>query len=109
MATEVKVPTLGESITEATLDNGAHLTAALCHLYGLGRPQWLKNVFPHNHFAATSCPGQSRWRWSLKLALRRMTPVDGSTVLSMKTRVPRRGSASPSVSPASTLRVPPAR
>lgn len=46
------------TITEATLDNGAHLTAALCHLYGLGRPQWLKNVFPHKHFAATSCPGQ---------------------------------------------------
>lgn len=46
------------TITEATLDNGAHLVAALCHLYGLGRPQWLKNVFPHKHFAATSCPGQ---------------------------------------------------
>ena len=46
------------TITEATLDNGAHLTAALCRLYGLGRPEWGKNVFPHKHFAATSCPGQ---------------------------------------------------
>ena len=46
------------TITEATLDNGAHLTAALCHLYGLGRPEWMKNVFPHKHFQATSCPGQ---------------------------------------------------
>ena len=46
------------TITEATLDNGAHLTAALCHLYGLGRPQWMKNVYPHKHFQSTSCPGQ---------------------------------------------------
>ena len=46
------------TITEATLDNGAHLTAALCHLYGLGRPQWGRNVYPHKHFQATSCPGQ---------------------------------------------------
>jgi N-acetylmuramoyl-L-alanine amidase len=32
--------------------------AALCRLYGLGRPQWNVNVFPHCHFASTSCPGQ---------------------------------------------------
>ncbi|PWG65041.1 peptidoglycan recognition protein family protein [Bifidobacterium callitrichidarum] len=44
------------TISEATLDNGAHLVAALCHHYGLGRPEWLKNVFPHNHFQATECP-----------------------------------------------------
>lgn len=43
-------------ISDATLDNGAHLVAALCHHYGLGRPEWLKNVFPHNHFQATECP-----------------------------------------------------
>jgi hypothetical protein len=46
------------TITEACLDNGAHLTAALCRLYGLGRPQWDVNVFPHKHFASTSCPGE---------------------------------------------------
>ena len=46
------------TIAEACLDNGAHLVAALCKYYGLGRPQWLKNVFPHKYFAATSCPGQ---------------------------------------------------
>lgn len=27
------------TITEKCLDNGAHLVAALCRLYGLGRPQ----------------------------------------------------------------------
>ena len=27
------------SISDATLDNGAHLVAALCKRYGLGRPQ----------------------------------------------------------------------
>ena len=46
------------TITEATLDNGAHLTAAVCKHFGLGRPEWGKNVFPHKHFQATSCPGQ---------------------------------------------------
>lgn len=48
----------GGYITEACLDAGAHLVAALCKYYKLGRPQWLKNVFPHQYFAATSCPGQ---------------------------------------------------
>ncbi len=44
------------SISEATLDNGAHLVAALCKHYGLGRPQWRVNVFPHSDFTSTSCP-----------------------------------------------------
>ena len=43
-------------ISDATLDNGAHLVAALCKHYGLGRPQWGVNVFPHSHFSATACP-----------------------------------------------------
>ena len=30
--------------------------AALCLAYGLGRPQWGKNVFPHSHFSSTACP-----------------------------------------------------
>ena len=46
------------TITEKCLDSGAHLVAAICHYYGLGRPEWLKNVFPHKYFQATSCPGQ---------------------------------------------------
>ncbi|GAA2184925.1 hypothetical protein GCM10009785_34700 [Brooklawnia cerclae] len=47
----------GWTISEATLDNGAHLVAALCHHYGLGRPAWGVNVFPHSQFSSTSCPG----------------------------------------------------
>lgn len=43
-------------ISDATLENGAHLTAAICKVYGLGRPEWMKNVFPHSHFSATACP-----------------------------------------------------
>lgn len=43
-------------ISDATLDNGAHLVAAICKCYGLGRPEWGKNVFPHNHYASTECP-----------------------------------------------------
>lgn len=46
------------TITETALDNGAHLVAAICKKYGLGRPEWLRNVFPHNYFKSTSCPGQ---------------------------------------------------
>ena len=43
-------------ISDATLDAGAHLTAAVCRFYGLGRPQWLSNVFPHSRFSSTACP-----------------------------------------------------
>lgn len=46
------------TISEATLDNGAHLVAALCVFYKLGEPQWGVNVFPHRHFSATACPGE---------------------------------------------------
>lgn len=45
------------TISDATLDNGAHLTAAICHAYGLGEPRWMGNVFPHQYFMATGCPG----------------------------------------------------
>lgn len=43
-------------ISAACLENGAHLVAALCKYYKLGRPTWMKNVFPHSHFSATECP-----------------------------------------------------
>lgn len=46
------------TISDATLENGAHLVAALCVYYKLGRPEWGKNVFGHKNFAATSCPGE---------------------------------------------------
>lgn len=46
------------TISDACLENGAHLVAALCRLYDLGRPQWGVNVFPHKKFSSTSCPGQ---------------------------------------------------
>ena len=45
------------TISEACLVNGAHLTAAVCKYYGLGRPAWRKNVFPHSDFQSTACPG----------------------------------------------------
>ena len=43
-------------VSDATLDNGAHLVAAICKRYGLGRPQWGVNVFPHRQFSSTECP-----------------------------------------------------
>lgn len=45
-------------ISDATIENGAHLVAALCVGYKLGRPTWGKNVFGHRDFASTSCPYQ---------------------------------------------------
>lgn len=45
-------------ISDKTVEEGAHLTAALCRYYKLGRPEWGKNVFGHSQFASTSCPHQ---------------------------------------------------
>lgn len=45
-------------ISSETIDNGAHLVAALCHAYDLGMPIWESNVFPHSYFSQTSCPYQ---------------------------------------------------
>lgn len=45
------------TISDATLDSGAHLVAALCHRYGFGQPTWGVNVFPHSRFGDTACPG----------------------------------------------------
>ena len=44
------------TVSEACLDNGAHLVAAVCKYYKLGRPAWGKNVFGHKDFSATACP-----------------------------------------------------
>lgn len=44
------------AVSEACLDNGAHLVAAVCKFYGLGRPVWGKNVFGHKNFSSTECP-----------------------------------------------------
>lgn len=46
------------TISEACLDAGAHLVAAVCKYYNLGEPEWLKNVFPHSYFSPTACPGE---------------------------------------------------
>lgn len=46
------------TISDATLEAGAHLVAALCKYYGFGRPEWMVNVFPHSYFMATACPGE---------------------------------------------------
>lgn len=47
-------------LTEACLDAGAHLVAAICLYYELGRPAWLGNVFPHCYASPTDCPGPLR-------------------------------------------------
>ena len=47
----------GWPVSDATVEAGAHLVAALCVGYGLGRPTWGVNVFPHQYFSSTACPG----------------------------------------------------
>ena len=44
-------------LTDACLDAGAHLVAAVCLFYGLGRPEWGANVYGHNMISSTDCPG----------------------------------------------------
>lgn len=46
------------TVHDAAIESGAHLVAALCKYYKLGRPQWGVNVFPHKHWKATACPGE---------------------------------------------------
>lgn len=43
-------------ISSKTLEEGAHLVAALCRFYELGRPQYGVNVRTHDEFYGTSCP-----------------------------------------------------
>ena len=46
------------TVSEATLESGAHLVAALLIKYGLGYPRWGGNVRPHKQIVATACPGE---------------------------------------------------
>lgn len=46
------------TITEQALDVGAHIVAAYCRHFGLGRPEWGVNVIPHKAISPTSCPGE---------------------------------------------------
>lgn len=46
------------TVYDEAIESGAHLVAALCRYYGLGRPKWMVNVFPHSHWSATACPGE---------------------------------------------------
>ena len=51
-------PNEGWPISDETVIAGARLVAALCWGYNLGRPEWCVNVFPHQYFSSTACPGQ---------------------------------------------------
>ncbi|MGP9760250.1 glycoside hydrolase domain-containing protein [Corynebacterium sp. AOP12-C2-36] len=43
-------------ISDATIEEGAHLAAALCLKHGLGRPVFGRNIRDHLETGATSCP-----------------------------------------------------
>lgn len=43
-------------ISDATIEEGAHLAAAICRAYNLGRPEFGKNIKDHRDFWNTSCP-----------------------------------------------------
>lgn len=44
-------------INDKTVEEGAHLIAAICRYYKLGRPTVGKTVRFHREFSSTSCPG----------------------------------------------------
>lgn len=44
-------------IAQATIDASAKLCADIAKRHGLGQLVPMKNLFPHSHFSATSCPG----------------------------------------------------
>ena len=43
-------------LSDATIESGAHLVAALCIQYHLGRPTWGVNVTGHSDHSSTECP-----------------------------------------------------
>lgn len=43
-------------ISDATIEEGAHLAAALCKAYGLGRPVYGRNIRDHTETGQTACP-----------------------------------------------------
>ena len=47
----------GWPISAETRESGAHLVAAICYAYGLGRPALGANIFGHGALNATYCPG----------------------------------------------------
>lgn len=53
-------PDTGWNVSDETIDAGAHLAAAICRAYGLGRPELRVNMFPHSDFYATACPASLR-------------------------------------------------
>ena len=53
-------PETGWNVSDETIDAGAHLAAAICRAYGLGRPELRVNMFPHSDFYATECPASLR-------------------------------------------------
>lgn len=59
----------GWPIADKTIEEGAHLAAALCKFYNLGRPEFGKNIRDHKETGQTSCPyhlaagGKYHARW----------------------------------------------
>ncbi|AOT24318.1 endolysin [Propionibacterium phage B3] len=67
-------------VSDAAVDAGAHLVAALCRGYNLGRPEWMRNVFPHSHFSATSCPASLAENQRADYMSRAQAYYDGTSV-----------------------------
>lgn len=81
-------------VSDATIDAGAHLVAALCARYGLGAPTWKVNVFPHQYFQSTACPARladtSRPAYMAK-ALAYYNEITGHTAPQTKAAEPATG------------------
>ena len=58
----------GHAPERATLDLSAELHADIARRYGMGKLVWLENVFPHNHYADTDCPGTLDYKYIIEKA-----------------------------------------
>lgn len=55
-------------VATKTLDLGAKLMADIAKRNGFGRLEWMVNVFPHNHYVATQCPGSLNYEYEIAQA-----------------------------------------
>ena len=59
-------------VSRKTLENSAKLCADIAWRKGWRKLVWMSNVFPHNHWVATQCPGSLDYEYLILIANRRL-------------------------------------
>lgn len=70
----------GKPVTDATYDASIRLVADIARRLGIRKLVWEKNIFPHNHYVATECPGTVDHGRIIRGANAILAPVDDGTV-----------------------------